>query len=52
VRRRRLGPYRPQEERAARRQRDLGALARAGFSFDVARRALEISAGEELSRDD
>jgi regulatory protein len=41
VRRRRLGPYRPPAERAARRERDLGALARAGFSLEVALRALE-----------
>jgi regulatory protein len=40
VRRRRLGPHRPAEERAARRMRDLGALARAGFGPDTARRAL------------
>lgn len=48
VRRRRLGPFRPADERVARRARDLGALARAGFSLDVARRALEIEgAGDE-----
>ena len=41
VRRRRLGPFRPPELRAERRQRDLGALARAGFSFEIARAALE-----------
>jgi len=40
VKRRRLGPFRSEGERAARRQKDLGALARAGFSLDVARRAL------------
>jgi regulatory protein len=40
VRRRRLGPHRPPDERRARAQRDLAALARAGYSFDVARRAL------------
>lgn len=51
VRRRRLGPYRPADERSARRQRDLGALARAGFSLDVARRALECEA-DELNPDD
>ena len=41
ARRRRLGPHRAAEERAARRDRDLAALARAGFGFDVARRALD-----------
>lgn len=41
VRRRRLGPYRPEAERAARRLRDLAVLARAGFSHDVARRVID-----------
>ena len=45
ARRRRLGPHRPDAERKARRDRDLGALARAGFSLDVARRVLD----EELA---
>lgn len=45
VRRRRLGPHRPPDKRAERYQRDLAALARAGFSFDTARRALEIPEG-------
>lgn len=42
VKRRRLGPYRPAAERAARRTRDLAALSRAGFSYGVALQALEI----------
>jgi regulatory protein len=44
VRRRRLGHFRPLEKREEFRQKDLSSMARAGFSFDVARRAL---AGEE-----
>ncbi len=40
VRRRRLGPHRPPEQREAERARDLAKLARAGFSYDVASRAL------------
>ncbi len=40
AKRRRLGAHRPEAERAPNRRRDLGALARAGFSLDVARRAL------------
>jgi regulatory protein len=41
ARRRRLGPFRTDaSEREAKKQRDLAVLARAGFSFDVARRAL------------
>ena len=41
VQRKRLGPHRPAGQREERRQRDLAALARRGFSIDVARRALE-----------
>lgn len=38
ARRRRLGPYRAADAREARRERDLAALARAGFAFETARR--------------
>ncbi|MBX3129840.1 MAG: RecX family transcriptional regulator [Polyangiaceae bacterium] len=41
ARRRRLGPHRPASERPSKRDRDLGALARAGFSYDVAARVLD-----------
>jgi regulatory protein len=47
VRRRRLGSMRPEAEREGRRERDLAALARAGFSFDVSRRALEVGIGDD-----
>ena len=48
IRRRRLGPYRPDPEvRADRRQRDLAALARAGFSYSVASAALDEPLDEE-----
>jgi regulatory protein len=40
VRKRRLGPYRDTEKRAASRHKDLASLARQGFSFDIARQAL------------
>jgi len=40
ARRRRLGPYRP-GERAPYRDKDLAALARAGFRFDVARQVVD-----------
>jgi regulatory protein len=40
ARRRRLGPYRARD-RAAFRDKDLAALARAGFPFDVARRTID-----------
>lgn len=46
AKRRRLGPHRKDErERAARRERDLAAMARAGFGFEVARRVLNIARG-------
>jgi regulatory protein len=40
ARRRRIGPYRG-ADRAAFRARDLGVLARAGFSFDIARQVVD-----------
>ena len=48
VRRRRLGPYRPPERRAALRERDLAALARAGFCYDLAQRVIEAAEPEDL----
>jgi len=45
VARRRLGPFRPPEQRARMREKDLAALARAGFSYAAACAALEPEAG-------
>jgi regulatory protein len=45
VKRRRLGRFRPADQRAAHRNRDLATLGRAGFDYQTARQALE--AGEE-----
>jgi len=46
ARRRRLGPYRRHlEQREERRQRDLAALARQGFSFDIARQVIDHDCG-------
>jgi regulatory protein len=45
ARRRRLGLYRAEAARAQMRERDMAALARAGFSFDIAREVIEA---EEL----
>lgn len=45
ARRRRLGPFRNAGDRAARREKDLAAMCRAGFSFDIAVRV--IDAGED-----
>lgn len=41
ARRRRLGPFRPAAQRAERRDRDLAALARAGFDLDTARAVVD-----------
>ncbi|MCR9071716.1 MAG: RecX family transcriptional regulator [Alphaproteobacteria bacterium] len=48
ARRRRLGPLRDPAERADRRDRDMAALARAGFSLDVARRVLDLEDSDAL----
>jgi regulatory protein len=46
ARRRKLGPFRP-GERAPYRDKDLAAMARAGFRFDVARAIVEGERDEE-----
>ena len=43
ARRKRLGPYRPEPERAARRERDLAALDRRGFDLEVARKIIDAA---------
>jgi len=43
ARRRRLGPFRPAPDRAARREKDLAALARAGFGYETARLVVEAA---------
>jgi regulatory protein len=48
VRRRRLGPFRPAAARKDAWQKDLAALARAGFSLDVARRVLRAGDPDAL----
>ena len=48
ARRRRLGPYRRDVARVECRDRDLAALARAGFSYDIARRIIEAETVEFL----
>lgn len=50
ARRRRLGPFRP-GDRAAFRERDLAALGRAGFSYDIARRVLAAESADALDRE-
>jgi len=51
ARRRRFGPYRLPEAREERRERDLAALARAGFGYDTARRVVDAQSVEDLEAD-
>lgn len=44
ARRRRIGPFRPAEDRAAMREKDMARLGRAGFSWEMARRLVEADA--------
>jgi regulatory protein len=46
AKRRRLGIHRRPDTRALHRDRDLGALARAGFSYDLARRVVDADPDE------
>ncbi len=46
--RKRLGPFRPPSARVELRQRDMAALARAGFSYDVARRVVDAESADVL----
>jgi regulatory protein len=50
ARRRRLGPFRPEEQRAERRTKDLGAMARAGYSFAVASAVIDAEDLADLER--
>lgn len=51
ARRRRLGPYRDPDERRARRQRDMAAMARAGFAHATAHRVLDAASVEALEHE-
>ena len=42
ARRRRLGPFRPAADRAEHRTRDLAAMARAGFDYELARKVIDL----------
>jgi len=47
AKRRRLGPFRPADQRPDRRQRDLASLARGGFDFETANKV--IHAEDEMA---
>src|SRR5258708_16915791 len=49
ARRRRMGPFRAPKERAGRRDRDLAALGRAGFAYEVARLVVDAETPEALA---
>ncbi|KMO33178.1 RecX family transcriptional regulator [Methylobacterium variabile] len=49
ARRRRLGPFRPEAARAAARERDLAAMARAGFALSLARRVIDGDLEDDLA---
>ncbi len=51
IRRRRLGPHRDPEARADFHDKDLAALARAGFSYDLARKVIEAEDPNSLLLD-
>lgn len=48
ARRRRLGPHRTAGRRESHREKDLAALARAGFSYDIARQVIEAETVADL----
>lgn len=48
ARRRRIGPFRPPEQRPMHRTRDLAAMARAGFSYDLAVKIVDAADIDDL----
>jgi regulatory protein len=48
ARRRRLGPFRPTKDRNDARARDLAAMARAGFDYDVAKKVIDAPTPDAL----
>ncbi len=41
ARKKKMGPYRLSEEREGKRERDMAAMARAGFSYDMVKKVIE-----------
>lgn len=48
AKRRRLGPFRPQEQRKEKRQKDAAAMARAGFAMGVIFKILDAKSPEDM----
>jgi len=48
ARRRRLGPFRTAKDRKTHRRRDLAAMARSGFAYDVARKVIDAAGADAL----
>jgi regulatory protein len=48
ARRRRLGPYRAEQGRKEARSRDLAAMARAGFDYELAKKVIDAPNAESL----
>ncbi len=48
ARKRRLGPYRVEAQRAEKRDRDMAALGRKGFSYDLVRRIIDAENPEAV----
>lgn len=48
ARKKRIGPYRLPEKRAEMREKDLAAMARTGFSYDMAQTIIDAEAIDEL----
>ena len=51
ARRRRLGPFRPDKDRKDKRLRDLAAMARAGFAYDVAKKVIDAATPDALDEE-
>ena len=48
ARKRRLGPYRAAEQRPEKRERDMAALGRKGFGYDLVRRIIDAESPDAL----
>jgi regulatory protein len=51
ARRRRLGPFRPENDRKDKRLRDLAAMARSGFAFGIAKKVIDAKDADALDED-